>query len=86
MQQGNNLLHFFLRQSAIFGPLHAAFFIQHHNRRTLFFQLPGLTRHTITVDNKLRPRVELLLLSRLERTNIPEPGMASSVLTMVVVW
>jgi hypothetical protein len=26
------------------------------------------------------------LLSRLERTNIPEPGMASSVFTMVVVW
>lgn len=86
MQQGDDLLHLILRQRPVFHPLHAALFIQHHNRRAFFIQRPGLTRHTVAVDDKLRPWVELLLLSRLERTNIPEPGMASSVFTIVVVW
>jgi hypothetical protein len=86
MQQVDNLLHLFLGQRPVFHPLYAAVLIQHDNRRALFLQLPGLTGDAVAVDDKLRPRIELLLLSRLERTNIPEPGMASSVFTIVVVW
>ncbi len=38
----------------------------------------------IAIDNKLRPGIKLFITLQMLRTNIPEPGIASSVLTMVV--
>ncbi len=86
LQQAHHLLYLFRCERPVFGPLHATVFIQHHYSGTFFIQLPGTARDAIAIDNKLRPGIKLLLLSRLLRTNMPEPGIASSVLTMVVVW
>jgi 3'(2'),5'-bisphosphate nucleotidase len=55
VQQGDHLLHLFLAERAVFSPLYAAVFIQHHDRRTLFIQLPGFADHAVAVDDKLRP-------------------------------
>ena len=86
VQQGDHLLHLLLRQRAIFNKAHPPILIQHHHRRAAFLQLPGAFGDAVAVDDKLRPRILLLLFSILLRTNIPVPGMASSVLIMVVVW
>lgn len=61
MQQGNHLLHLFLAKRAVFSPLYAAIFIQHHDGRTLFIKLPRFADHAVAVDDKLRLGVELLV-------------------------
>ncbi len=55
MQQVHHLLHLFLCERPVFGPLHATILIQHHYSGTFFIQLPGTARDAIAIDNKLRP-------------------------------
>ncbi len=54
----------------VFYPLHWPFLSALIIAELSLPQAAGFARHAVAVDNKLRPRVELLLLSRLERTNI----------------